>query len=105
MFISRIVKVLLLIYAFIVFSCLFKSTSHELKYSVLDPYTVGKSDLLGTKPVAYLICNQTPPQKDKPSLMTFREVETLFHEVSQSKNVWLIISLLNWYHEEACSFV
>ncbi|MDZ4815552.1 MAG: M3 family metallopeptidase [Verrucomicrobiota bacterium] len=32
------------------------------------------------KPVAYLICNQTPPVDDKPSLMTFREVETLFHE-------------------------
>ncbi len=31
-------------------------------------------------PVAYLICNQTPPVGDKPSLMTFREVETLFHE-------------------------
>ncbi|TAF11267.1 MAG: M3 family peptidase [Nostocales cyanobacterium] len=31
-------------------------------------------------PVAYLICNQTPPIDDKPSLMTFDEVETLFHE-------------------------
>ncbi len=31
-------------------------------------------------PVAYLICNSTPPVGDKPSLMTFREVETLFHE-------------------------
>jgi oligopeptidase A len=31
-------------------------------------------------PVAYLICNQTPPVDDKPSLMTFNEVETLFHE-------------------------
>ena len=31
-------------------------------------------------PVAYLICNQTPPVGDTPSLMTFREVETLFHE-------------------------
>jgi oligopeptidase A len=31
-------------------------------------------------PVAYLICNQTPPVGDKPSLMTFPEVETLFHE-------------------------
>lgn len=31
-------------------------------------------------PVAYLICNGTPPVGDKPSLMTFREVETLFHE-------------------------
>ncbi len=31
-------------------------------------------------PVAYLVCNQTAPIGDTPSLMTFREVETLFHE-------------------------
>ncbi|MAR08109.1 MAG: peptidase M3 [Cyanobium sp. NAT70] len=31
-------------------------------------------------PVAYLICNQTPPGDDTPSLMSFEEVETLFHE-------------------------
>ncbi len=31
-------------------------------------------------PVAYLICNQTPPSNKKPSLMSFEEVKTLFHE-------------------------
>jgi len=31
-------------------------------------------------PIAYLICNQTPPVGDTPSLMTFYEVTTLFHE-------------------------
>ena len=31
-------------------------------------------------PVAYLTCNQTPPVDGKPSLMTFGEVTTLFHE-------------------------
>ena len=31
-------------------------------------------------PVAYLVCNQTPPSNDKPSLMSFDEVQTLFHE-------------------------
>jgi oligopeptidase A len=31
-------------------------------------------------PVAYLTCNQTPPVDGKPSLMTFPEVVTLFHE-------------------------
>jgi len=31
-------------------------------------------------PVAHMVCNQTPPVGEKPSLMTFREVETLFHE-------------------------
>ncbi|EQC34875.1 oligopeptidase A [Saprolegnia diclina VS20] len=46
---------------------------------------VGRSKLLGADgairiPVAYLICNQSPPVGDKPSLMNFREVETLFHE-------------------------
>ena len=31
-------------------------------------------------PCAHMVCNQTPPIGDAPSLMTFREVETLFHE-------------------------
>ncbi|MEO0480419.1 MAG: M3 family metallopeptidase [Planctomycetota bacterium] len=31
-------------------------------------------------PIAYLVCNGTAPVGDRPSLMTFREVETLFHE-------------------------
>ncbi|WP_216904614.1 M3 family metallopeptidase [Synechococcus sp. CCY 9618] len=31
-------------------------------------------------PVAYLVCNQSPPVGNTPSLMTFEEVETLFHE-------------------------
>lgn len=31
-------------------------------------------------PVAYLVCDQSPPAGGRPSLMSFREVETLFHE-------------------------
>jgi len=31
-------------------------------------------------PVVYLCCNGSPPVGEKPSLMSFREVETLFHE-------------------------
>ncbi|GKY92854.1 hypothetical protein MPSEU_000255000 [Mayamaea pseudoterrestris] len=61
----------------------------------LDPYSrpenkrggawmaecIGKSAATGRDiPVAYLTCNGSPPVGDKPSLMTFREVETLFHE-------------------------
>ncbi len=34
----------------------------------------------GRTPVAYLVCNQAPPVAGEPSQMTFREVETLFHE-------------------------
>lgn len=41
---------------------------------------VGKSKALDRKPVAYLTCNGSPPVGSQPSLMTFREVETLFHE-------------------------
>ena len=32
------------------------------------------------RPVAVMVCNQTPPVDGLPSLMSFREVETLFHE-------------------------
>ena len=31
-------------------------------------------------PVVHLVCNGTPPVGDTPSLMSFSEVETLFHE-------------------------
>ena len=31
-------------------------------------------------PCAHMVCNQTPPIGAAPSLMSFREVETLFHE-------------------------
>jgi len=34
----------------------------------------------GKKPVAYLVCNQAPPVGDQPSLMSFLEITTLFHE-------------------------
>ena len=47
---------------------------------------VGRSSVLAPPgeqvrlPVAYLMCNQSKPVGGKPSLMTFMEVETLFHE-------------------------
>jgi oligopeptidase A len=47
---------------------------------------VGRSRLMAPPdravrlPVAYLVCNQTPPIDGRPSLMSFQEVTTLFHE-------------------------
>jgi len=69
-------------------------TGEQIASFFLDPFSrpaekrggawmdvcVGKSKVLSRKPVAYLTCNGSPPVGDKPSLMTFREVETLFHE-------------------------
>ncbi|GMH06492.1 hypothetical protein Nepgr_008332 [Nepenthes gracilis] len=70
-----------------------------IAYFYFDPYSrpsekkggawmsgvVSRSSLLSHNgsvrlPIAHMICNQTPPVGDKPSLMTFREVETVFHE-------------------------
>ena len=50
---------------------------------------IGKSDACERDvPVAYLTCNGSPPVGDKPSLMTFREAETLFHEV-RTEQFWI----------------
>ncbi|HXV61274.1 MAG TPA: M3 family metallopeptidase [Vicinamibacteria bacterium] len=66
----------------------------DLAAFYLDPYSrpqekrggawmnevVGKSRLFPRLPMAHLVCNGSPPVDGKPSLMTFREIETLFHE-------------------------
>jgi oligopeptidase A len=39
-----------------------------------------RSDGTLQKPIAYIVCNFTPPLGDKPSLLTHDDVETLFHE-------------------------
>lgn len=77
-----------------------KKAGKPKAYFYLDPYSrpaekrggawmdevVGQSKLLAPAgesvrlPCAHMVCNQTPPIGDAPSLMTFREVETLFHE-------------------------
>merc|ERR1712178_130753 len=71
-----------------------KSSNEFIASFYLDPYSrpaekrggawmdvcVGRSKVLNDKPVAYLTCNGSPPVGETPSLMTFREVETLFHE-------------------------
>lgn len=77
-------------------------TGEPIAAFYLDPYSrpaekrggawmnevLGRSNRLGPGakdgkdrlPVAHMVCNQQPPLGDKPSCMTFREVETLFHE-------------------------
>ncbi|MBN8526864.1 MAG: M3 family metallopeptidase [Planctomycetes bacterium] len=74
------------------FRVLDASDGRQLAAFYLDPYSrpadkrggAWMDNALDRKgervPVAYLVCNQTPPVGDAPSLMTFREVETLFHE-------------------------
>jgi oligopeptidase A len=77
-----------------------KENEEVIAYFYLDPYSrpaekrggawmndcIGRAKLvengqvINRLPVAYLICNQSPPVEDKPSLMTFGEVQTLFHE-------------------------
>lgn len=47
----------------------------------IDRAKISKNGLITTRlPVAYLQCNQSPPVDGKPSLMTFGDVQTLFHE-------------------------
>jgi peptidyl-dipeptidase Dcp len=41
---------------------------------------VGQSKLLGTKPVIYNVCNFTEPAPGQPALISFDDVNTLFHE-------------------------
>ncbi len=41
---------------------------------------VGQSQLLGTKPVVFNVCNYTKPAPGLPALLTFDDVNTLFHE-------------------------
>lgn len=82
------------------FYCVKDSTRDPVAYFYFDPYSrpsekrggawvslvVGRSCALlidgatARLPIVHVVCNQTPPLGDKPSLMTFREVETIFHE-------------------------
>ncbi|GAB4848831.1 hypothetical protein Ancab_003625 [Ancistrocladus abbreviatus] len=82
------------------FYCIKDSSGAPIAYFYFDPYSrpsekqggawmnevVSRSRVLSRDgssvrlPIAHMICNQTPPVADKPSLMTFREVETVFHE-------------------------
>jgi peptidyl-dipeptidase Dcp len=41
---------------------------------------VGQSELLGTKPVVFNVCNFTKPAPGRPALLTYGDVNTMFHE-------------------------
>lgn len=76
------------------FYCVKDSSNIPIAYFYFDPYSrpsekrggawmdevVARSHVLARDgspvrlPVAHMVCNQTPPVGDKPSLMTFREV-------------------------------
>ncbi|XP_056161114.1 organellar oligopeptidase A, chloroplastic/mitochondrial-like [Syzygium oleosum] len=82
------------------FYCVKDSSGNPIAYFYFDPYSrpsekrggawmdgvVGRSRVMSRDgasarlPIAHIVCNQTPPVGNKPSLMTFREVETVFHE-------------------------
>lgn len=82
------------------FYCVKDSSGSPVAYFYFDPYSrpsekrggawmdevFSRSRVLSRDgfpvrlPIAHMVCNQTPPVGDKPSLMTFREVETVFHE-------------------------
>ncbi len=61
--------------------------NHFAQFGVVD----GKRLPDGTyqRPTAALICNFPPPQKDKPSLLSHDDVETLFHEFGHAMHTIL----------------
>ncbi|KAL1823926.1 hypothetical protein ACET3Z_010704 [Daucus carota] len=82
------------------FYCVKDSSGSPIAYFYFDPYSrpsekrggawmdevIARSRVLSRDgasarlPVAHMVCNQMPPVGEKPSLMTFDEVETVFHE-------------------------
>ena len=75
---------------------IFDSSNAHIASFYLDPYSrpenkrggAWMNDVVGRRllanelriPVAHLVCNFSPPVGTKPSLLTFDEVETMFHE-------------------------
>ncbi|KAD2034900.1 hypothetical protein E3N88_41986 [Mikania micrantha] len=83
------------------FYCIKDSSGKPISYFYFDPYSrptekrggawmdevVARSSRIFSDnktsvrlPVSHMVCNQMPPIGDKPSLMTFHEVKTVFHE-------------------------
>ncbi|KAL8158225.1 hypothetical protein AgCh_002787 [Apium graveolens] len=92
------------------FYCVKDSSGSPIAYFYFDPYSrpsekhgwmrlllgavyfhaLSRDGASARLPVAHMVCNQMPPVGDKPSLMTFREVETLFHEFGHALQHMLI---------------
>lgn len=86
------------------FYCVKDSSGNPIAYFYFDPYSrpsekrdgawmdevFSRSRVMAQKgssvrlPVAQMVCNQTPPVGDKPSLMTFREVKNILNSTSVS---------------------
>ncbi|KAK7066526.1 hypothetical protein SK128_022364 [Halocaridina rubra] len=73
-----------------------------------------RSDIAGTKPLANLVFNFTPPEsKEKPSLLTFAEVNLLFQKFGQALQHLLTtvpyleasgLTNIEWDAVEVCSY-
>jgi oligopeptidase A len=53
---------------------------------------LARNGLSARLPVAHMVCNQTPPVGEKPSLMTFREVSNT--SVTRESSSSLLIMVL-----------
>lgn len=89
------------------FYCVKDSSRNPIAYFYFDPYSrpsekkggawmdevFSRSQVMAQKgssvrlPVAQMVCNQTPPVGDKPSLMTFGEVKNIFNSTSVGRAI------------------
>jgi thimet oligopeptidase len=61
--------------------------NHFAQFGIIEGKKL--SDGRYQRPTAALICNFPPPQKDKPSLLSHSDVETLFHEFGHAMHTIL----------------
>lgn len=73
-----------------------------------------RSSITQSKPLAALVFNFQPPSSDRPSLLTYKEVNHLFHKFGQSLQHLLTkaeysevsgVSNIEWDAVEACGYV